>query len=210
MGGLEGMLLVVTSRIVEFLGIVLTFYLFFKGYKAKYVFMVGGVVLLSISSSLVGIFIRDYFYHIAIGDLLITCLILLGILIYVVRNPEKTKDFTPPEDARCPFCNALIVKEEDLCTMKIGNHTLFFDSCDHMVRFIKEADFLLNSGKVPKGEVSEVFLRTTDTGVWRSASKVHVVEREGTFRAYEKPPEGAEPLDLEGLLADFKDKVRGN
>ncbi|MDQ7082856.1 MAG: hypothetical protein Q9N34_07860 [Aquificota bacterium] len=53
MDGLEGMVLVVTSRVVEFIGIIMTFYLFFKGYRAKYVFIVGGIVLISITSSLV-------------------------------------------------------------------------------------------------------------------------------------------------------------
>ncbi len=212
MGGLEGMVLVVTSRVVEFIGIIMTFYLFFKGYKAKYVFIVGGIVLVSITSSLVSVFFRDYFYQIAIGDLVITCLLLLGVLIYVIRNPEKTKDFTPPEEARCPFCNALIVSEEGLCTMKVGNHTLYFDSCDHLIRFLKEVDFLMEAGKVPKGEVSDVFLKTADTGSWRSASRVQVVEREGSYVAYERPPEGGKVLDLEGLLADFQNKlgVRGS
>jgi hypothetical protein len=204
------MVLVVTSRIVEFLGIIMTFYLFFKGYKAKYVFVVGGIVLLSITSSLVSLFVRDYFYHIALGDLAVTCLLLFGVLLYVVRNPEKTRDFTPPEDARCPFCNALIVREEGLCTMRVGNHVLFFDSCDHLVRFLKEAEFLLAKGKVPKGKVSDVFLKTADTGVWRTPDKVKVVEREGTYTAYENPPGEGESLDLKGLLADFKNKVGGN
>lgn len=208
MGGLEGMLLVVTSRAVEFIGIVMTFYLFFKGYKAKYVYLVGAVVLLSITSSLTSVFFREYFFEIAIGDLLITCLLLFGILAYVVKNPERTRDFTPPEEARCPFCNALIVKEEELCTMKVGSRTLYFDSCDHFVRFLKEVDFLEKRGSVPKGKVSEVFLRARDTGNWKSISNITVVEEEGVYTAYERPPEGAKVLNLEGILADFKDKVR--
>ncbi|MDQ7082855.1 MAG: hypothetical protein Q9N34_07855 [Aquificota bacterium] len=89
----------------------------------------------------------------------------------------------------------------------MGNHTLYFDSCDHLIRFLQEVDFLLKAGKVPKGKVSDVFLKTADTGSWRSASRVRVVERDGGYTAYEKPPEGGKVLDLEGLLADFQHKL---
>ena len=210
MGGLEGMLLVVTSRVVEFIGIIATFYLFFKGYKARYVYIVGGIVLLSITLSLSGVFLRDYFFQIAIGDLIITCLLIFGVLLYVVSNPEKTKDFTPPEDARCPLCNALIVKEDNLCTMKIGNYTLYFDSCDHLIKFLKEVEFFLSNGRVPRGRVSEVFLKAKDTGSWRKPSRIQVVEENGTYVAYENPPEDVKVLDLKDLLADFKNKVSRN
>ena len=72
----------------------------------------------------------------------------------------------------------------------------------------EEVDFFEKRGSVPKGEVSEVFLRARDTGNWKSISNITVVEEEGVYTAYERPPEGAKVLNLEGILADFKDKVR--
>jgi len=205
----ETTILVILSRVVEFMGIITTIFLMFKGYKLKYVYIVGSVVVMSLLFSLSGIFFRDYFEYIAIGDLILTTAILGGVILYVSRNPEKTRDFTPPEKCRCPVCNVQIIKEDELCTMKIGSYTYYFDSCDHLVKLIKEVDFFLQKNDLPRGEVKEIFVKAKDTGNWKKIENVHIVEDEGVYRAYERPQEGKRTLDLKELLENFKDKIRG-
>ncbi len=205
----ETTILIVLSRVVEFFGIITTIFLMFKGYKLRYVYMVGGVVALSLVVSVTGLLARDYFEYIALADLLVTAGVLGGVILYVSRNPEKAKDFTPPEKCRCPVCNVLIVKEDELCTMKIGNYTYFFDSCDHMVKLMKEIDFFKENKSIPRGEVKELYVKAKDTGRWRKLENVRVVEEEGVYRAYEHPPEGRETLNLKELLDEFKDSLRG-
>ena len=135
----ETTILIVLSRVVEFLGIITTIFLMFKGYKLRYVYIVGSVVVLSLIFSLSGLLAREYFEYIALGDLLLTASVLGGVIFYVSRNPEKTKDFTPPENCRCPVCKVQIIKEDEICTMKIGGYTYYFDSCDHMIKLMKES-----------------------------------------------------------------------
>lgn len=174
MGGIEGMFLFVTSRIAEFAGIIMTIFLMFKGYKAKYVYLIGAIVLISITLSLFSLLYREYFLILATGDILLTLTLLLAILVYVIKNPEKTKDFTPPEDARCPYCNAYITSEKEISIMTIANRTLYFDSADHLVRFLREADFFIEKGDLPEGEVGEVFFKIPEKGEWRSAQRVRI------------------------------------
>ncbi len=203
----ETTILIVLSRVVEFLGIITTIFLMFKGYKLRYVFLVGGVVVLSLVVSVLGLFAKEYLEYIALTDLLLTASVLGGVAFYVSRHPERTKDFTPPENCRCPVCNVLIVNEDELCTMKIGNYTYYFDTCDHMIKLLKEADFFLEKKDLPGGEVKDIYVKAKDTGRWRKIENVKVVEEGGTYRAYEKA-DGKEVLDLEKLLESFKDKLR--
>ena len=205
----ETTILIVLSRVLEFLGIITTFFLMFRGYKIKYVLMVGGVVVFSIAVSVSGLLIRDYFLYLVILDLIVTLAVLASVILYVLKNPEKARDFTPPEDARCPFCNVKITSEEEICTMRVGSFTLFFDNCHHLVKAMEEVDFLLENKKIPTGEVKEVFIKAKDTGRWLGVEKVKVVEEEGVYRAYEHTPEGKKPIDLEEILKKFKDKVGG-
>lgn len=203
----ETTILIVLSRIVEFMGILATMFLMFKGYKLRYVVIVGGVVVLSLITSLIGLFFRDYLPQIALADLIITGLVLLGVILYVSRNPEKAKDFTPPEKVRCPVCNVQIIKEDELCTMKIGSYTYYFDSCDHLVKLMKEIEFFLERNNLPRGEVRDLYVKTKDTGRWKKLENVFIVEEEGVYRAYEKPQENKKILDLKEILENFKDKI---
>jgi len=205
----ETTVLLVLSRLVEFLGIITTIFLMFKGYKLRYVYIVGGVVVLSLVLSLLGLMVKDYLEYIALGDLILTASVLGGVVFYVSRNPEKTKDFTPPERCRCPFCNVQIIKEEELCTMKIGGYTYYFDSCDHLVKLMKEIDFFLTKNDLPRGEVKEIYVKTKDTNRWKRIENAYVVEEEGVYRAYERPGEGKKVLDLKELLENFQNKLRG-
>ncbi len=204
----ETAVLLFLTRIVEFLGIVTTMFLLFKGYRVRYVLFVGCVVMLSILLSLSSFFFREYVHLIALSDLLVTSLILSGIIFYVSKYPERTRDFTPPEGIRCLMCNVQIIKEDELCVMSIGRHTYFFDSCDHMIKLIKNVDFFLERKKIPRGKVSDVFVRTKDTKRWQKLEKVHIVEEGGIYSAYEKLQENKKGVDLKKLLKDFENKLR--
>ena len=204
----ETTVLIILSRVLEFLGIITTFFLMFKGYKLKYVLIVGGAVVLSIMVSLSGLLVREYFLYLVVADLILTLLIIASVVAYVSKNPEKAKDFTPPEEARCPFCNVKITNEDELCTMKVGGFTLFFDNCHHLIKAMEEVDFLLENRRIPTGEVKEVFIRAVDTGRWLGTEKVKIVEEEGIYRAYENPPEGKDSIDLKQLLENFQNKLR--
>ncbi len=204
----ETTVLIVLSRILEFFGIIAIMFLMFKGYKLKYVYIVGGVVVLSISLSVAGLLVREYFTLFSLADLFITLSIIGGVILYVIRHPEKTKDFTPPEECRCGFCNAYIVKEDELCTLKVGPYTYFFESCDHMVKFLQEAEFMKERHTFPKGgKVKDAFVKTSDTGNWKKLSDVYIVKEGDTYKAYEKKPQSDQTLNTHDLIKSFEDKI---
>ncbi len=205
----ETTILIVLSRVVEFLGIITTIFLMFRGYKLRYVYLVGGIVVLSLVSSIAGLLVREYLEYVALADLLITAGVLGGVILYVSKYPEKTKDFTPPERCRCPVCNVQIIKEDEICTMKVGNYTYYFDTCDHLVKLFKEVDFFLSRNDFPKGKVKDIYVKTKDTGRWKKIENAYIVEEEGFYRAYERRQDGKEVLDLKELIENFKKRVGG-
>ncbi|NPB07637.1 MAG: hypothetical protein GXN96_01760 [Aquificae bacterium] len=204
----ELFVVIVFSRFLELAGIVISIFLILKGYRLRYVIATAGIVALSLSVSLTGLLFKEYFYYIAGANAVLTASLLAGLLLYVVRNPEKTRDFTPPKNARCPVCDVLILKEEGLCSVKIDDYTYYLDSCDHLVKFLKNVDFLMEKGVIYGGELKEVYIKAEDTGRWKKPESVKVVEENGTYRAYENPPEGAKVLDLKELLGRAEDLLR--
>ncbi len=204
MSGMEGMLLFITSRIAEFVGIILTIFLLFRGYRAKYVYLIGGIIIMSIILSLLSLVFKEYFLPIAIGDIVITLLLLGAILLYVVKNPEKTRDFTPPEDARCFYCNALIQKEDNLCLIRIGGATLYFDSFEHFLKFLREYDYFMREKGLPRGRVEDMFVKTYDTGEWRKVERVSVGKRGEELVALS---DGGSSGELEKLIENFRKAV---
>ncbi len=201
------MLLILTSRLVEFAGILLIIVFVFNKIKTRYIFINAAIVVGSILISLLGFFFKDYFYYIAVGDFVITLLLLLGLTLYVFLNPEKTKEFVPPEDARCPVCNVLITNEDQICTLRVGNYTYFFDSCDHLIKLFKDLEFFIDKGSVLKGRFKDIYVKTKDTDRWKKLENAKIVLEGDTYYAYEKPPEGKEPLNIKELMSKVDDIV---
>ena len=196
---------IVLTRLLEAVAIVISIFLAFKGYKLRYVVATASIVFLSILTNLVGLVFREYFPYIASVNFIITALLLGGLVFYVVKNPEKTKNFTPPKGARCPVCNVLIIREDELCTAKIGNYTYFFDTCDHLIQLLKEPDFFVKRGNIFKGNLEEVYVKTKDTGRWKKLENAKIVEEKGKLTPYENPPPNSKVINLKEILDRAKD-----
>ncbi len=210
MGNWDVMLLIVTSRMVEFAGILLIIVFVFNKIKTKYIFINAGIVLSSILISLSGFLFKEYFYYIAIGDFIITLLLLIALTVYVFMNPEKTKEFIPPEDSRCPVCNVLITNDEQICTLRVGNYTYFFDSCDHLIKLFRDIDFFVEKGSILKGEFKDIYVKTKDTDRWKKLENAKIVREGNTYYAYENPPPDKEVLNTKELMDKAKNLIRGD
>ncbi len=91
--------------------------------------------------------------------------------------------------------------------MKINNRTYYFDSFDHLVKLMKESDYFLEKGDLPRGKIHEIFVKTNDTGNWKRFENV-IPERNGDeLVALER---GKRRSDLKELLEDFKNRVSTN
>ena len=198
----EVAVVIIMTRFLEAVAIVLAIYLALKKYKLRYVIAPAGIVFLSVITNLLGLIYRDYFPVIASVNFLTTAILLFLLVYYVVKNPEKTRDFTPSKDTRCPVCNVLILREDELCTAKIGDYTYFFDNCHHLVQLLQEPQYFLERGSVFKGDIKEIFVKTKDTKRWKKFNDVKLVEENGRVVPYENPPKGAKVLDPEELLSN--------
>ena len=198
----------IATRFLELIGIILSIVLIFRGYKLRYVIVTAGILILSILITVLALAFREYFFEIALANLGITALLLMGLFFYVFKNPEKTRDFSPNYRVRCPFCGVIISRDDELCTLKIGDYSYYFESCDHLVKLLKEPEYFLERGVIYGGEVKEAFVKTCDTGKWKNLEKVKVVRKGNEYKAYEHPPEGAKLVNLKEILDKAKDILR--
>jgi len=193
---------IILTRFMEAIAIVVSIYLAFNGYKLRYVLATAGVFLISITLNLTGLIFRPHFIYFSLASILLSATILIALILYVVKNPEKTRSFSLPENARCPVCNVLILKEDELCTAKIGNYTYYFDNCHHLVQLLKEPEFFIERGSIFKGEIKEIFVKTKDTKRWKKFNEVKLVEENGRLVAYENPPKEKKVLSPEEILKE--------
>ncbi|WP_461830246.1 hypothetical protein [Aquifex sp.] len=198
----------IATRFLELVGIILSIILIFKGYKLRYVLATAGIVILSILITVLALAFREYFLQIAIADFVITAILLTALFVYVFKNPEKTRDFSPNYKVRCPFCGVLILKEDELCTLKIGDYNYYFESCDHLVKLLKDIDYFLEKGSIYSGELKEAFVKTCDTGRWKKLENAKIVQEGREYKAYENPPEGSKIVNLKEILDKAKDILR--
>ncbi|NPA32597.1 MAG: hypothetical protein GXO04_03120 [Aquificae bacterium] len=202
-------LVIVLTRFLEALAIVLSIFLAMKGYKLRYVVLTVLLVALSVGVSVGALAFREHFALIVSANLLLTFTLLSLLILYVVKNPERTKSFSPPPGARCPVCNVLILRDDDICTAKIGDYTYFFDSCDHLVQLLKDPKFFLERKSVYPGKLKEVYVKTKDTKRWKDIKNVKLVERDGKLFAYEKAHSSAESVSTEELLKRAQNVLGG-
>ena len=198
----------IATRFLELVGIILSIILIFKGYKLRYVLATAGIVILSILITVLALAFREYFLPIALADFAITAVLLIGLFTYVIKNPEKTRDFSPNYKVRCPFCGVLILKEDELCTLKIGDYSYYFESCDHLVKLLKDIEYFLEKGSVYSGELKEAYVKTCDTGKWKKLENVKIVQEGREYKAYENPPQGSKIVNLKEILDKAKDILR--
>ena len=195
----------IATRFLELLGIILSIILVFKGYKIRYVLATAGIIGLSILITALGLAFKGYFLPIALANFGITAILLVALFTYVFKNPEKTRDFSPSYRVRCPFCGVLILKEDQLCALKIGDYTYYFDSCDHLIKLLENIEYFLEKSSVYPGELKEVFVKTCDTGRWKKLENVKIVQEGEEYKAYENPPQGSKIVNLKEVLDKAKD-----
>ncbi len=205
------MILVVSSRFLELLGIIMIIFFAIKRYKAKYIYYTTLIILISISISAVAIFIREYFVILSLTSTIVSSILLGLLIIYVIKNRESTLEIIPEEGERCPVCTAFVKENSPgLATLTMDNVMLFFDSVDHLVKFLEDPVFYIKQRRLPirKFDIEALIVRTKDTGKFREINRVFIIEEEeGTLEAYEKPPKDKKIIKYEDLVKRYNSIV---
>ncbi len=205
------MILIVSSRFLELIGIIMIIFFAIKRYKAKYIYYTTLIVLISISISAIAIFIRDYFVPLSITSTVVSSALLAWLIIYVIKHRESTLDIKPEEGERCPVCTAFIKEDlPELSTLTMDEVMLFFDSVDHLIKFLEDPVFYIKQRKLPirKLTVESIIVRAKDSGRFREITNVKLVEEEGRIVAYEKVPEDVSPTPYEEITKRYNSNVR--
>ncbi len=201
------MILIVSSRFLELVGIIMIIFFAIKRYKARYIYYTTLIIFVSISISAAAIFLKEYFVPLSIASTVISSLLLLGLIIYVIKHREETLDIHPQEGERCPVCTAFVKDTmEGLSTVTVDDVTLFFDSPLHLVRFLEDPIFYIKQRRIPvsKLEFENLFIKAKDTKRFREPSHLKFVYEGEELEAFENPPKGKESYTFEAILKRIK------
>lgn len=201
------MILIVSSRFLELVGIIMIIFFAIKKYKARYIYYTTFIIFVSISISAAAIFLKEYFIPLSIASTVISSLLLLGLIIYVIKHREETLDIQPQEGERCPVCTAFVRDTtEGLSTLTVDDVTLFFDSPLHLLKFMEDPLFYIKQRRLPvtKLEFENIFIKSKDTKKFREPSHLRFVYRGEDIEAFENPPKGEETYTFEDILKRMK------
>lgn len=127
--------LFVLARLLEFFGIGILFLFAVRGVAARYIYLVLFMILTSLSSFVLSLFFKGSTLKLSF---LVTVLTFLGILIialYAIRS--ATVEINIPDGYRCPVCSAFVKLVDNIVALKAGHLFLFFDSKEHLMKFLK-------------------------------------------------------------------------
>ncbi|GBC88006.1 hypothetical protein HRbin13_00119 [bacterium HR13] len=138
-----GHILMIFSRVFEMLsfGIILLFV--FKGIGVRYIFFVAGITLLGIFVSVINFFSKKYPVEYSFAFETFVFFVVLATAFYAFMEKREKKFLPPPpppKGTRCPVCSAFVKKEDDYCVAREGEELLYFDSCQHLERFIEDLE----------------------------------------------------------------------
>ncbi|ADC90200.1 hypothetical protein Thal_1571 [Thermocrinis albus DSM 14484] len=158
-------LLVILSGLLRATGIALVIYFIFSGARLRYVFLTVIITIGGIFSAVLGFILGILsFYHALLYEVF-AGLVLIS-LVYMARR-EKTvlpKPKLPPQ-ARCALCGAYIKPHDNYSAAKCGDTVLFFESPEHLIRFLEDFDTYVKAKELNLKEPSHIFVRSE--GAWR-------------------------------------------
>ncbi len=205
------MILIVSSRFLELVGIIMIIFFAIKRYKAKYIYYTTLIILISISISAVAIFIREYFVPLSITSTVVSSALLAWLILYVIKHRESTLEIRPDEGERCPVCTAFIKEDiPELSTLTMDEVMLFFDSPDHLIKFLEDPVFYIKQRKLPvrRLTVESIIVKAKDSGKFREIKNVKLVEEEDKIEAYDNPPAGSKIIPYEEIIKRYNSSVK--
>ncbi|MEZ0360519.1 MAG: hypothetical protein ABWK04_01290 [Hydrogenobacter sp.] len=161
-----GHVLMIVSRLFEMLsfGIILLFV--FKGIAVRYIFFVAGVTLLGIFISVINFFSKKYPIEYSFIFEALVFLVVLGTAFYAFMEKREKKFLPPPpppKGTRCPVCSAFIKREDDYCVAREGEELLYFDSCEHLWRFLEDFSIYKDLRRIRLNKVESIYKKGNKT-----------------------------------------------
>ncbi len=132
---LDGTLFIL-ARLLEFANIGVIILFASKNVPARYIYYVLGITVFSILFFVVSLFIKGLALTLSLVITLFAFALMLAIAVKVLRAPVA--DIDVPESTRCPVCSAFVKRTEGMVALQAGSSYLFFDSEEHLKRFLEE------------------------------------------------------------------------
>jgi len=162
-----GHILMVFSRIVEMLsfGIILLFV--FKGVAVRYIFIVAGITLFGILVSVINFLSKKLPVVYSFAFEIFMFFLVVGIAFYAFMEKREKRFLPPPpppKGIRCPVCSTFVKKEDNYCVAREDEELIYFDSCEHLKRFLEDFEAYKKLRGIRIKAVKSIYRK--DKGTW--------------------------------------------
>ncbi len=153
-------ILIILSRVFEMLsfGVILLFV--FKGIPVRYIFIVASITLIGIFASVINFFTKAFSTQYSFAFESFAFILVLSVAFYAFMEKREKRFLPPPQPpdgTRCPVCSAFVKKEDDYCVAKEGDELLYFDSCEHLKRFLEDFQAYVNLRRLRIKKIERVY-----------------------------------------------------
>ncbi|MFN3598690.1 MAG: hypothetical protein ACK4VK_03005 [Aquificaceae bacterium] len=163
-----GHILIVLARLLEMFSFGMVLLFIFKGVALKHVFItafitVGGI-LVSIFGYL-GNFLSS-FSSFAVDVFVFFVVLSIAFYAFMEKRELRIKPPpVPPKGTRCPVCSGFVKPEDEYGVVREGKDLLYFDSLEHLRRFIENFQEYKALRRLNLRKVEDVYIKGEKT--WR-------------------------------------------
>ncbi|WP_448587831.1 hypothetical protein [Thermocrinis sp.] len=169
-------ILVILVGLLRAIGIASIIALIFLGARLRYIFITAiltlGGIFTTILSFVLGIL---SFTHAIIYEVFFIMSI-LGVLLLAFRERKNLPPPKPSENTRCALCSALIRENMEYFVLKCGEDYLYFDSEEHLRKFLKHREEYKKYRKLRIGKPECYYIKSSKTWIPLKQEEVRIEE----------------------------------
>ncbi len=129
-------LLSLLARLLELFNIGVIILLANKNAPIRYIYYVLGLTVFSVSAFVISVLIKGLALTVSLIITLFAFVLTAILAIKAIKSPFLDIDI--PEGARCLVCSSFIKRLNGVTALQVENTFLFFDSEEHLRRFLQE------------------------------------------------------------------------
>ncbi len=123
------------ARVLEFFNIGVIILLANKNAPTKYIYYTLSLTVFSVLFFIVAIFVKGSALLLSLFITILAFVVATFLAVKAIKSPFMDIDI--PEGSRCLVCSSFIKKVEGVTALHVENRFLFFDSEEHLRRFLQ-------------------------------------------------------------------------
>ncbi|MFN3471481.1 MAG: hypothetical protein ACK4ZR_02605 [Aquificaceae bacterium] len=163
-----GHILIIAARLLEMFSFGMVLLFIFKGVALKHVFITAFITVAGILISIFG-YLGNFlspFTSFSVDAFVFFVVLFIAFYAFMEKRELRIKPPpAPPKGTRCPVCSAFVKPEDEYCVVREGKDLLYFDSLEHLRRFVENFQEYKALRRLNFKRIEDVYIKGEKT--WR-------------------------------------------